>query len=157
MVYEVLLVAYLIVALVLVGFVLIQQGKGADMGASFGSGGSNTMFGSSGSGNFMTRTTGVLATLFFLISLILGNLTANREKATDGWSDLSSGPEIGTPADSSMSEQSAPVENDMPSSSDIPSNSDVPANSDASTNNDVPANNDVPVNDSTEDKDNTPD
>ncbi|MCW8108607.1 preprotein translocase subunit SecG [Alteromonas ponticola] len=88
MLYEVLLVSYLIVALMLIGFVLIQQGKGAGMGASFGAGGSNTVFGSSGSGNFMTRTTGVLATLFFLISLILGNLTANRESTEDEWDNL---------------------------------------------------------------------
>ena len=63
----------------LIGMVLIQQGKGADMGASFGAGGSNTVFGSTGSGNFMTRTTAILATLFFVISLILGNQTANQE------------------------------------------------------------------------------
>ena len=88
MVYEVLLVAYLIVALLLIGFVLIQQGKGADMGASFGSGGSNTVFGSSGSGNFMSRTTAVLAGLFFFISLTLGALTANKESAEDEWENL---------------------------------------------------------------------
>ena len=88
MVYEVLLVAYLIVALLLIGFVLIQQGKGADMGASFGSGGSNTAFGSSGSGNFMSRTTAVLAGLFFFISLTLGALTANKESAEDEWENL---------------------------------------------------------------------
>ena len=88
MVYEVLLVAYLIVALLLIGFVLIQQGKGADMGASFGSGGSNTVFGSSGSGNFMSRTTAVLGGLFFFISLTLGALTANKESAEDEWENL---------------------------------------------------------------------
>ena len=52
MLHEVLIVAYLIVALLLIGLVLIQQGKGADMGASLGGGGSNTVFGSGGSGNF---------------------------------------------------------------------------------------------------------
>lgn len=88
MFYEVLMVVYLIVALMLIGMVLIQQGKGADMGASFGAGGSNTVFGSAGSGNFMTRTTAILATLFFAISLILGNQTANKEKAVDQWQDL---------------------------------------------------------------------
>jgi preprotein translocase subunit SecG len=72
----------------LVGFVLIQQGKGADMGASFGSGGSNTVFGSTGSGNFLTRTTAILATLFFVISLILGNQTADKEKAVDDWQNI---------------------------------------------------------------------
>ena len=67
--YEILLVVYLIVALALIGLVLIQQGKGADMGASFGSGASNTVFGSSGSGNFLTKSTSTLAILFFATSL----------------------------------------------------------------------------------------
>ncbi|WOH39531.1 preprotein translocase subunit SecG [Thalassotalea fonticola] len=86
--YQILIVAYLIIALILVGFILIQQGKGADMGASFGAGSSATIFGSSGSGNFMTKTTGILATLFFVLSLFLGNLTAQRTKATEEWSNL---------------------------------------------------------------------
>lgn len=88
MLYEVLIVAYLIIALMLIGMVLIQQGKGADMGASFGAGGSNTVFGSTGSGNFMTRTTAILATLFFVISLILGNLTASHDETVDEFPNL---------------------------------------------------------------------
>lgn len=83
MLYEILLIAYLIVAVLLIGFVLIQQGKGADMGASFGSGGSNTIFGSGGSANFMTRTTAILATLFFAISLVIGGITAGTSDTTD--------------------------------------------------------------------------
>ena len=83
MLYEVLLVSYLLVAIALVGFVLLQQGKGADMGASFGAGGSNTVFGSGGSGNFMTRTTAILATLFFTISLIIGGITAGTSTTVD--------------------------------------------------------------------------
>ncbi|EPR7349921.1 preprotein translocase subunit SecG, partial [Escherichia coli] len=71
--YEALLVVFLIVAIGLVGLIMLQQGKGADMGASFGAGASATLFGSSGSGNFMTRMTALLATLFFIISLVLGN------------------------------------------------------------------------------------
>ncbi len=86
--YEILLVVYLLVALAITGLVLIQQGKGADMGASFGAGASNTVFGSSGSGNFLTRTTAILAVLFFVISLVLGNLTAGKVKQSDAWSDL---------------------------------------------------------------------
>ena len=86
--YEILVIVYLIVAVMLIGFVLIQQGKGAGMGASFGSGGSNTVFGSTGSGNFLTRTTAILATLFFVISLILGNQTADKEKSVDEWQNL---------------------------------------------------------------------
>ncbi|MDC8830909.1 preprotein translocase subunit SecG [Alteromonas gilva] len=104
MIYQVLLVAYLIVALLLIGFVLIQQGKGADMGASFGAGGSSTVFGSGGSGNFMTRTTGILATLFFVISLVLGSITAQREKAPDEWENLE------VPA----VEQTVPADQDVP-------------------------------------------
>lgn len=117
MVYEVLLVAYLVVALVLVGFILIQQGKGADMGASFGAGGSNTVFGSSGSGNFMTRTTAILATLFFLVSLVLGNLSANREQAGSEWNNLEAPVEQQVPA--------ATQEDDIPAG-DNGSGSDTP-------------------------------
>ncbi|VEA71440.1 Preprotein translocase band 1 subunit [Serratia rubidaea] len=69
--YEALLVIFLLVSIGLVAMIMLQQGKGADMGASFGAGASGTLFGSSGSGNFMTRMTAVLATLFFVISLIL--------------------------------------------------------------------------------------
>ncbi|MCG6199863.1 preprotein translocase subunit SecG [Psychromonas antarctica] len=86
--YEMLLVVYLIVAIILVGFVLIQQGKGAGMGASFGSGASNTVFGASGAGNFMTRTTAVLAVMFFALSLVLGNLSSNKVSVNDDFSDL---------------------------------------------------------------------
>ncbi|GDY28329.1 MULTISPECIES: preprotein translocase subunit SecG [unclassified Agarivorans] len=87
--YEILLVVYLVVALTLIGLVLIQQGKGADMGASFGSGASNTVFGSSGSGNFLTRATAIFATLFIVISLVLGNLSAKQTQQVDEWGDLS--------------------------------------------------------------------
>lgn len=86
--YEALLVIFLIVALGLVGLIMLQQGKGADMGASFGAGGSATLFGSSGSGNFMTRMTAILATLFFVISLILGNLSSNQSHKGSEWENL---------------------------------------------------------------------
>ena len=78
--YEILLVVYLLVAMAVIGLVLVQQGKGASMGASFGSGASNTVFGSSGSGNFMTRATAILATIFFVVSLVLGALSHDRNK-----------------------------------------------------------------------------
>ncbi|HCM62913.1 MAG TPA: preprotein translocase subunit SecG [Morganella sp. (in: Bacteria)] len=76
--YTILLIVFLLVAIALVGMVLLQQGKGADMGASFGAGASATLFGSSGSGNFLTRTTGILGTLFFVLSLVLGNMTSHK-------------------------------------------------------------------------------
>lgn len=87
--YEALLVVFLIVAIGLVGLIMLQQGKGADMGASFGAGASATLFGSSGSGNFMTRMTAVLATLFFIISLALGNINSNKTNKGSEWENLS--------------------------------------------------------------------
>ncbi|KAB8306772.1 preprotein translocase subunit SecG [Erwinia endophytica] len=86
--YEALLVVFLIVAVGLVGLIMLQQGKGADMGASFGAGSSATLFGSNGSGNFMTRMTAVLATLFFIISLILGNFNSNKTQKGSKWENL---------------------------------------------------------------------
>ena len=64
-----LLVVHLVVAVVVCGFVLMQHGKGADMGAAFGSGSSGSLFGAVGSANFLSRTTAVLATVFFLTSI----------------------------------------------------------------------------------------
>lgn len=87
--YEIFLVLYLLCAIALIALILMQRGKGADMGASFGSGGSNTVFGSAGSGNFLTRTTTILAVAFFLLSLILGNMTSGTGAVEEDWNDLS--------------------------------------------------------------------
>jgi preprotein translocase subunit SecG len=81
--YEILMVVYLVIALGLIGFILVQQGKGAGMGASFGQGASGTVFGAGGSGNFLTKTTTILAVAFFGVALGLGNLTAEQATATD--------------------------------------------------------------------------
>lgn len=73
------LVVQLLSALAMIGLVLIQHGKGADMGAAFGSGGSGSLFGATGSANFLSRTTAVLATVFFVCTLVLAYFgTANR-------------------------------------------------------------------------------
>lgn len=86
--YEFLMIAFLVVALVLIGFIMLQQGKGADMGASFGAGASNTVFGASGSGNFLTKATASLAVLFFILSLALGNLSTSTGESQNDFSDL---------------------------------------------------------------------
>jgi preprotein translocase subunit SecG len=78
----VLLVIQVFVALSLIGFILIQHGKGADAGAAFGSGASSTVFGSQGSGNFLTKVTTVLAAAFLLNSLALGYLATQKEAPT---------------------------------------------------------------------------
>jgi preprotein translocase subunit SecG len=75
---SILLVVHMLVALVVIGLVLLQHGKGADMGAAFGSGSSGSLFGASGSANFLSRSTAVLATVFFLSSLGLTYLSGTR-------------------------------------------------------------------------------
>jgi len=71
------LIAQMLSAIAMIGLILVQHGKGADMGAAFGSGSSGSLFGASGGANFMSRTTGVLAAVFFVCTLALayfGNL-----------------------------------------------------------------------------------
>ncbi len=73
-------VVHIIVAIALVALVLLQQGKGADMGAAFGSGSSGSLFGASGSANFLSRSTAMLATLFFLTSLTLAYFALQQHR-----------------------------------------------------------------------------
>lgn len=74
----VILVVQLLSALAMIGLVLVQHGKGADMGASFGSGASGSLFGATGSANFLSRTTAVCASLFFVCTLGLAYLSTSR-------------------------------------------------------------------------------
>lgn len=80
----------LLAALVMIGLVLIQHGKGADMGASFGSGASGSLFGASGSANFLSRSTAVCATVFFAATLALAFMSngTSSTPASDGSSVL---------------------------------------------------------------------
>ncbi len=72
------LVVHVIAALSIIGLVLLQHGKGADMGASFGSGSAGSVFGSSGSANFLSRTTAVIATIFFISSISLTIVSSKK-------------------------------------------------------------------------------
>ena len=74
---------HVLVAVVLIGLVLIQHGKGADIGATFGSGASNTLFGSQGTGGFLFKLTGGLAITFFVTSLTLSYLVSNQYQVED--------------------------------------------------------------------------
>jgi preprotein translocase subunit SecG len=76
------LVAHVGIALLLIGLVLLQRGKGADAGTGFGAGASGTVFGARGSATFFSRATGVLATLFFATSLALAYLATQRAAPT---------------------------------------------------------------------------
>ena len=75
---------HVLVALVIIGLVLLQHGKGADMGSGFGGGSSGSLFGATGSANFLSRATAVLATVFFLTSLGLAYLATNKPKPGGG-------------------------------------------------------------------------
>lgn len=80
--FSVVLTVHILVALAIIGLVLMQHGKGADMGAAFGSGASGSLFGATGSANFLSRTTGVLAAVFFATSLTLAFIASEKPKST---------------------------------------------------------------------------
>ena len=77
-------VLQIVAALVMIGLVLIQHGKGADMGASFGSGASGSLFGATGSANFLSRSTAVCAAVFFVCTLALAFFSNDRSRASTG-------------------------------------------------------------------------
>ena len=118
------LAVQLLSAFVMIGLVLIQHGKGADMGASFGSGASGSLFGASGSANFLSRSTAACATVFFVCTLALaylGNANSNR---SGGDSGLGGASVLDRPAGSS-SAASAPGAGAVPGA--VPSAAPVPA------------------------------
>lgn len=79
--FSVLLSIHILVAIAIIGLVLMQHGKGADMGAAFGGGASGSLFGATGSANFLSRSTAVLATVFFSTSLALAYVASERPRA----------------------------------------------------------------------------
>ena len=93
----VILIVHVLAAVCVIGLVLMQHGKGADMGAAFGSGSAGSLFGASGSANFLSRSTAVFAVVFFLSSMGLSYLTFERSKS------------VGV-----MSTQDLPVRSDIP-------------------------------------------
>ena len=80
--HTIVLIAHVGIALLIIGLVLLQRGKGADAGTGFGAGASGTVFGARGSATFFSRATGVLATLFFVTSLALAYLATQRTAPT---------------------------------------------------------------------------
>jgi len=97
---SIILIVHVLLALAVIGLVLLQQGKGADAGASFGAGASQTVFGSQGSGNFLTRTTAILATLFFVTSFALA-VYAKQKASVEG--------ELGFPDPVVIEQKNSPV------------------------------------------------
>ena len=86
---SILIVVHVLIAMAIIGLVLLQHGKGADMGSGFGGGASGSLFGATGSANFLSRATAVLATVFFLTSLGLAYLATNKPRTTGGVLDAS--------------------------------------------------------------------
>jgi preprotein translocase subunit SecG len=82
--FSIILLVHILAAVGVIGLVLVQHGKGADMGAAFGSGASGSLFGSTGSANFLSRTTAVLAAVFFVTSLSLAYIASNKPTSTGG-------------------------------------------------------------------------
>ncbi|ANH14127.1 TPA: preprotein translocase subunit SecG [Legionella pneumophila] len=78
--YQLILMIHVLIAVILIGLVLIQHGKGADIGAAFGSGASNTLFGSQGTGGFLFKLTGGLAMTFFITSLMLSYMVSTQNQ-----------------------------------------------------------------------------
>jgi preprotein translocase subunit SecG len=123
----VVLTIHVLVAISIIFLVLLQHGKGADMGAAFGSGSSGSLFGATGSANFLSRTTAALAAVFFLTSLGLAYLATHRPQTGGG--SVMQGVTAPLPA-------AAPKPaGDVPQPADVPKPADAPAGSKA---NDVP-------------------
>lgn len=101
MFYSIIITVHVLVALALVGLILMQHGRGADAGAAFGSGASATVFGSRGSASFLTRSTAILAAVFFVTSLSLAYLTGQREGPKSVTEVVAPAPEVpaSTPTD----------------------------------------------------------
>ncbi|MBU1365922.1 MAG: preprotein translocase subunit SecG [Gammaproteobacteria bacterium] len=104
--FSLLLTVHILVAIVIIGLVLMQHGKGADMGAAFGSGASGSLFGATGSANFLSRTTGILAAVFFATSLTLAYVASSKPKTT--------GSVMQEPVQSQTASQPASTAGDVP-------------------------------------------
>jgi preprotein translocase subunit SecG len=112
---------HVLIALGIIGLVLLQHGKGADMGSGFGGGASSSLFGATGSANFLSRATAVLATLFFLTSLGLAYLATNKPRSGGGVLDavkrevsVPAKPETEKPAAGTAPPAAAPAQTPAP-------------------------------------------
>ncbi|OAH99966.1 preprotein translocase subunit SecG [Methylomonas methanica] len=110
--YQIIIIIHIFLGIGIVGLVLMQQGKGADAGATFGGGASGSVFGAQGSASFLSRTTAIFATLFFITSLGLAVLSGYQGKKTDVILDS-------TPA-------AEPVKSDVPLTQGMPADGSLP-------------------------------
>lgn len=121
---QIILAVHLVIALAIIGLIMLQQGKGADMGASFGAGGSQTLFGSDGGGNVLTKATAWLVVLFFASSFGLALLVNQRAVVDDDLGlaiPTTVNAQVATPA-----EEELPVLDDAPAAAVAPEGEDLP-------------------------------
>ncbi|APR71499.1 MULTISPECIES: preprotein translocase subunit SecG [Acinetobacter] len=104
--YSFILVVHIILAILIIALVLVQQGKGAEAGASFGGGGAATVFGASGAGNFLTRLTAIFTAIFFVTSLSLAVMA--KKSTTDAYSLKTVQSSSSVPAASTETSSNAP-------------------------------------------------
>ena len=109
---NVILAVQLLSALAMIGLILVQHGKGADMGAAFGSGASGSLFGATGTANFLSRSTAVLATVFFVTALMLANFQSVSSKSAGSvmQSNVESAPGVSGAASVPMESKNADLE-----------------------------------------------
>ena len=116
---NIIVVVHVLVALVIIGLVLLQHGKGADMGSGFGGGASGSLFGATGSANFLSRTTAVLAATFFILSLALAYV-ATRKPAEQGGGVIDAVRQQPTKSDKKAADETKPKPPAPASQKDVP-------------------------------------
>lgn len=112
MIHEILVIFQIVVCVALIGLILIQHGRGADVGAAFGSGASGTVFGAQGSASFLTRITAVLATLFFINSMTLAYFVGQRLEKSSVMEKMQ--PQVPAPKPSEVPSVPSPNPSDLP-------------------------------------------
>lgn len=117
---QIIIFIHVLIALAIIALILLQQGKGADMGASFGGGGSQTLFGPDGGGNVLTRATAIFATLFFVSSFGLAVLAKQKADAVGGESEFGE-----LEAAASQQQEALPELDDLPEL-DLPEGQSLP-------------------------------
>ena len=118
--FSVALMVHIVAAVGVIGLVLVQHGKGADMGAAFGSGASGSLFGATGSANFLSRATAVLATVFFVTSLSLAYLASSKPKTAGSvMQDAIKSAPVPAPATGGVDQGKSPADPDS-KAKDIP-------------------------------------
>lgn len=108
-IFTVIIVVQVISALTIIGLVLLQHGKGADMGAAFGSGASGSLFGATGSSNFLSKSTGIAAAIFFAATLALAYMGNRHSTLTGGVMDNISPSTLSVPPANSAAPAAAPA------------------------------------------------